>query len=150
MVSSSEQGMAFFDGYFMDNLRRMAVEANPTDSIHDFDEERASNVAKRALAARLTDSVQRTALQSDFRDEYRSIIRGFAAVKRALAFGVHRDGQGLSVGRSSKRRGKKIVELQVEPSARTIFSPQLKIGELSRVRYDTENQGFMFEIRHNW
>jgi hypothetical protein len=150
IVGPGESGMAVFDGYFMDNLRRLAVEANPTDSVHDFDEDRASHVAKRALAARLTDSVQRTALQSEFKDEYRSIIRGFASIKRALAYGVHRDAQGVTFGRSSKRKGKKILELQVEPSARTLFSPQLKVGEMSRLRYDTDNQGFIFEIRHNW
>lgn len=137
-----------FDPYYMDSLSRMAAEANPPNQPNDFDPDRAEEVAQKALTVKLADSMNRTLQGSELKDEYKATLKEISRLKRLVNYSVQRDGSSYAVSR--KRKGKKLVEFQVEPSSKTGLSPQLKIGAMGRLRYDTDAEGVIFELRSKW
>lgn len=147
MITWGDTG-AVFDPYYLDNLKRMAYEANPHDNPNEFDPDRAEEVAQKALTVKLADSANRTLAGSDLKDEYRLAIKTVSDLKKLVNYSVQRSDTGYAV--SKKKKGKKLLEFQVEPSTRTGLSPQLKVGQMGRFRYDTDAQGLIFELRGKW
>jgi hypothetical protein len=134
-----------YDPLTIARLKRMQEMVAPQINIDDVDVEQTRSITEDALAIQSGRSAVRLIERSELQPLYRSIKDEFSAIQDALRFGVQQTPNGVSFTR--KRKGRRLVELQVQFDPKTVLEPQLKIGDAVRFRYDFDQGEAIMEFQ---
>lgn len=137
-----------YDPMTIENLKRLKEEAQPQLNPDDIDPLRTRTVVEQALALQSGQSVINLIKTSDLRETYLAIKRGFLNFQDAVRYKVQRDSSGFQVSREKK--GKSLIEFNVEFNAHTVLDPQLRIGEVVRFRYDYGDKAPVLEYHYQF
>jgi hypothetical protein len=137
-----------FDNYYIDGVRRLQIEANPTRNINDVDDDVLSRAAQRVLTVQTTDAINSTLNNSELRDTYRQLVRSLQKARDTVKFSVRSDHAGYHF--TQKQQGKKLLEFHLEPNDRTGVAPHVTIADTGRLRYDPSRSAVLFEVRRDW
>lgn len=148
LLSSGDSTRSLFDEYYVGNISRIAEQASISDRPEDFDEEQASKAGQRALTMRISDSIHRNLLTSDLRPYYKSTVKEVIRLRKKINYSLQSNGAALSV--SNKRKGKKLLEFDLEPNLKSVASPILRILNIGQIKVDPADQSVMYEFRRGW
>jgi len=137
-----------FDNFYIDGVRRLQLESNPTRNPNDIDEQVLSRAAQRVLTVQSTDAITATLNNSELRDTYRRIAKGIQRARDVVKVSIRSDHNGLQF--TQKQKGAKLIEFHLEPNDRTFLAPHLTIVDAGRIRYDPSRSAVMFEVRRDW
>ena len=137
-ILKSSRDTSIYDPITLATLRRLRDEAQPINNSDDIDPGRTRNVAEKAFAIQAGRSFTDLMNGSELRDSFRSFQRSLSDIQDIFRYSLLRDDQGVSLSRS--KNGQKLIELNLEISAKQGFDPQIRMGENLRVRYDYTSQ----------
>lgn len=134
-----------YDPITIANLRRMKEEAGAQVNQDDIDPDLTRRVGEKALAIQSGRTLLNTIRNSDLRETYEAVKQSFESVRNSIRYSVQKEGGSYTV--SKKRRGARLLELDVEFSPRRVLEPHLRIGDAVRFRYDYEERAPVLEYQ---
>ncbi len=137
-----------FDNFYIDGVRRLQIEANPTRNPNDFDERVLSRAGQRVFTVQATDMINSTLNNSELRETYRQVVKTLQKARDTVKFSVRSDQDGYHF--TQKPKGAKLVEFHLEPNDQTVVAPHLTLIDTGRLRYDPSRKAVLFEIRRDW
>jgi hypothetical protein len=137
-----------FDNYYIDGVRRLQIDANPTRNVNDVDDTVLSRAAQRVLTVQTTDAINSTLNNSELRETYRQVVRTLQKARDTVKFSIRSDHSGYHL--TQKQKGAKLIEFHLEPNDRTVVAPHITIAETGRLRYDPSRSAVLFEVRRDW
>ncbi len=137
-----------FDNFYIDGVRRLQLEANPTRNANDVDERVLSRAGQRVFTVQATDMINSTLNNSELRETYRQVVKSLQRARDTVKFSVRSDHEGYHF--TQKQKGAKLVEFHLEPNDQTLVAPHLTVIDAGRVRYDPSRKAVLFEIRRDW
>lgn len=132
-----------YDPITISTLRRLKEDAQPAWDGDDIDPEKTRRVVERAFAIQSGRNLSSTIEKSELKPLYQDIKDGLKEVQDTFRYSVQSNGDSLAVSR--KKKGEKLLELNVELSLKQGLDPQFKLGENVRFRYDYSNQRPLLE-----
>ena len=136
------------DPISIENLRRIKEDAQPPWNPEDIDPLRTRRAVEKAFALQTTSQVIRLLEKSDLRDTYHAIKRSYDKFRDAFRYSLQTDGDSVSVSKSEK--GEKLLELNIEFSAKRGIDPRINLGESVRVRYDYTYDATLLEFEFSF
>jgi hypothetical protein len=143
---SSRSGI--FDNYYIDGVRRLQIEANPTRNANDIDERVLSRAGQRVFTVQMTDTINSTLNNSELRESYRRVVKSLQRARDTVKFSVRSDHDGYHF--TQKQKGSKLVEFHLEPNDQTVVAPHVTLVDIGRLRYDPSRKAVLFEVRQDW
>jgi hypothetical protein len=137
-----------FDNFYIDGVRRLQLEANPTRNANDVDERVLSRAGQRVFTVQATDMINSTLNNSELRQTYRQVVKSLQRARDTVKFSVRSDHDGYHF--TQKQKGSKLVEFHLEPNDQTLVAPHLTIINAGRLRYDPSRKAVLFEVRRDW
>lgn len=137
-----------FDNFYVDGVRRLQLESNPTRNPNDVDDTVLSRAAQRVITVQTTDAINSTLNNSELRETYRQVVKTLQRARDAVKFSIRSDADGYHL--TQKQKGAKLVEFHLEPNDQTLVAPHLTIVDTGRLRYDPSRSAVLFEVRGEW
>lgn len=132
-----------YDPLTIQTLKRLKEDARPAWDGDDEDVDKTRRVVERALAIQSGRNISSTLEQSELRSTYRAIKQGLKNFQNNFRYSLQTTGKSMEV--SKEKKGKKLLELNVELNLKQGLDPQLKMGEHLRFRYDYTSQRPLLE-----
>ncbi|RMG39705.1 MAG: hypothetical protein D6719_12690 [Candidatus Dadabacteria bacterium] len=123
-----------YDQLTLNNLQRLKEEAQPPWNPADIDPYKTRQVVEKALAIQSGRSIIKLLNQSELRSSYLAFKRYLNSIRKALSFSLQDSGDRYLISREKK--GKQLIELNMEFNLRNGLDPQLNLGNSLRFRYN--------------
>jgi len=133
-ILNSETDTSFDDSLTIKNLSRLKEEAQPSWNPDDIDTDQTRRVVEKAFAIQSARSLNVLIKRSDVGDYYRDVIKGVKGIQKLFRYSLQSDGSSVTV--SKKRKGSKLLELNLQFNVNQGVDPQITIGDAMRFRYD--------------
>lgn len=125
------------DGYDSNSLHRLQLlhqDAAPLLNPDDFDLDRTRRATTKALMMEGGHSVSMLVHNSELGSIYRSALRSFKRIQSQFRYSIQESHTGYEVAR--EKRGKKIIELDLQFDIKRGVDPQLTFWDTIHFRYD--------------
>ena len=123
-----------YDPLTIESLRRLRDDYQPRWDPDDIDPVRTRRAVTKAFSIQLARSISRLVKGSELRGTYHLIREKMKEFRNSFRYSIQDSGDTFSI--SKKKRGRKLLEFNVEINSRTLLDPQLVIGDRVRFRYD--------------
>ena len=133
-ILTSTSDSSLYDPLTVGQLRMLMEDAQPSWDPSGYDPDKTRRLGEKALAMQLGQSISRQIKESELRDTYNSLMRLYKQIKQSFRYSVQTDGDSFEVSR--KKKGRKLLELNVDFNLKHGMDPQLRVGENFRFRYD--------------